>query len=196
MYKIAGAWHSEFPRVQGVPEPLFANNAVVAAASYQGLTGGHAALYLEQIEPSGDAVLTKIHLTAGAEGSGTAETAGSGSFASGSTGSLSIDIDIEEKERNVDTPDDDHRGSYLRYQSYVITDASVTSLKFAANRFKFKNNNGRYRYRLGGGAVGWLLTRPGTRGVNCTDFVIKILKEAGIANIKNAIVNAPRRVAR
>jgi len=169
---LPGDWRSEFdPDVQ-----ITAAQAVVTVLCYQGRTGGHAALYLEHIElPSHDAVVQKIHLTAEKQ----------------KVVNIVINIDIEEKERN-----EEHMGRYngTLFHSWPITPVMVTSLLFAANRFKFKNEAGRYRYRLAGGAVGWLSTRPGTRGVNCADFAIKILGEAGIQNIPSHLFTTPRRV--
>jgi hypothetical protein len=191
MYQQDGHWYSEFPPVRGVPTLVQDNNSVVAVTSYHGLTGGHSAMYLETIDATGDAVVFKIHLTAGLGGSQNLESTGSGSSASGS-GTNEIDINVEPKEVNTESRD---RSQNLHYQSWAITNVQYNALVQAVDRFKAKVGRGRYTYRLAGGVAGWLSTMPGTRGVNCADFCIKVLKEANIANISNKLINTPKRVA-
>ncbi len=189
MYKNGDRWMSEFPPVRGIETPVEDNHSVIASTSYGGMTGGHSAMYLEYMDGD-DAIVYKIHLTAGLGGSEQAESTGSGSSAS--HGVNEINIDIEEKEVNEEHRD---RGTTLHYQSWVITNAQFNAFLSAVEKFRNKVAMGRYSYRLAGGAVGWISTRPGKRGVNCADFIIKVLKEAGIANLGSKLINTPKRVA-
>ncbi len=191
MFKENGKWYSEFPPVRGVNQEIKYNQGVIAVTSYGGLTGGHAALYLECIDKSGDATVHKIHLTARLAGSGELESTGSGSSASG-RGTNEVYINFEPKEKNEESRD---RGTTLHYQSFVVTNEKILAVLRAVRRFKDKVAQGRYTYRLAGGTLGWLTTRPGQRGVNCADFCIKILKEAGIKDLGSKFINTPKRVA-
>ncbi|WP_426956883.1 hypothetical protein [Muricoccus radiodurans] len=191
MIKVGNVWQSEFPNAQGVRRPIVANSGQVTVASYKSLTGGHSMMYLEFIDIMGFAVTRKIHLLAGLGGSQSAESTGSGSSASGS-GINEIEIEDEETEVNKES---DRRAADYYYTGYPMNDAQRASLEAAVLRFKTKNANGRYTYRLAGGVIGRLTTRPKTRGVNCADFIIKVLDEAGITRIKSKIFNTPSRIA-
>jgi hypothetical protein len=191
MFRENGRWYSEFPPVRGVAKEVKYNEGIIAVTSYGGMTGGHAALYLEHIDDYGNACVYKIHLTAGLGGSGKLESTGSGSSASGS-GTNEVYINFEPKEVNEESRD---RGTTLHYQSFVVTNEKIYAVVAAVSRFEAKVARGRYTYRLAGGTLGWLTTRPGKRGVNCADFCIKILKEAGIADLGSKFINTPKRVA-
>jgi hypothetical protein len=184
-------WESEFPDSKGVRAKIAKNNGQATVASYKSLTGGHAMLYLEYIDVMGFAVTRKIHLTAGLGGSQQAESVGSGSSASGS-GINEITIEDEETEVNKES---DRRANDYYYTGYPMSDNQLHKLEAAVLRFKSKNDNGRYVYRIAGGVIGRLTTRPKTRGVNCADFIIKVLDEAGITKIKSKIFNAPSTIA-
>ena len=188
MYKWGEVWVSEFPPVRG--EVVFLDGVVfvVAVTSYHSLTGGHAAIYMEGLL-NGTPQFWKVHLTAGVEGSQRLEMTGSGSSASGS-GTNKIDINYEQLESEYHG-----RSEHLHYQSWEISNNQWNAVIAAAERFRNKAEAGRYTYRLAGGVAGWLSTMPGKRGVNCADFCIKILKEAGIANLGNSLINTPKRVA-
>jgi hypothetical protein len=82
------------------------------------------------------------------------------------------------------------------HHSYAITGVQAAAFLAAVVNFKQKVQNGRYAYVAPGGAIGWMLTRPGKRGVNCTDFAIKMLRAVGITNIKSLVVNTPYRLAK
>jgi hypothetical protein len=191
MIKAGGGWESEFPNSQGMRVRIAPNHGQVTVASYKSLTGGHSMMYLEYIDEMNFAVTRKLHLLAGLGGSQQAESTGSGSSASGS-GTNQIVIEDEEKEVNKES---DTRSADYHYTSYPMTDAQRQALDAAALRFKSKVDNGRYRYRLAGGVIGRLTTLPKTRGINCADFIIKILKEAGIARIDSKVINTPARIA-
>jgi hypothetical protein len=191
MIKVGTGWQSEFPNSQGVRASIVPNGGQVTVASYKSLTGGHSMMYLEFIDTMGFAVTRKIHLLAGLGGSQEAESTGSGSSASGS-GVNEIEIEDEETEVNKES---DRRANSYYYTSYPMTDGQRAALEAAVLRFKTKNANGRYSYRIAGGVIGRLTTRPKTRGVNCADFLIKVLDEAGIARIKSKIFNTPSRIA-
>jgi hypothetical protein len=66
----------------------------------------------------------------------------------------------------------------------------------AVEKFKWKISEGRYVYRYAGGALGWLSSLPGTRGINCADFVIKVLHEMGVSKIHYGLFDTAYRVAK
>lgn len=171
MIKVGTGWQSEFPNDQGVRKSIVRDGGQVTVASFKSLTGGHSMMYLEFIDIMGFAVTRKIHLLAGPNG-----------------------IEIEDQETEVNQESDCRANDYY-YKSYTLTDAQRAGVEAAALRFKAKNANGRYTYRLAGGTIGRLTTRPKTRGVNCADFVIKVLDEAGVTRIKSKIFNTPARIA-
>jgi hypothetical protein len=195
--KVGNVWQSAFPNAQGVRAVIAKNSGQATVASYKSLTGGHAMMYLEYIDETGFLVTRKVHLVAGLGGSQQAESAGSGSSASG-TGINEIEILDEEKgvfhPSSKDAVDEDRADDYY-YTGYPMTDAQRASLDAAIRRFIAKNAKGRYTYRIAGGVIGRLTTARKTRGVNCADFIIKVLDEAGIAHIKSKIFNTPSRVA-
>ena len=78
---------------------------------------------------------------------------------------------------------------------YKINSIQSARVLMAARRFSDKAKSGRYSYQHGGGIKARLQTRPGTRGVNCGDFVIKVLREAGIASLGYKYLSTPYRVA-
>jgi hypothetical protein len=82
-----------------------------------------------------------------------------------------------------------------RHQSYRLEGAQKLHFTKAVKKFKTKVDNGRYRYVVLGGALGWVGTLPTTHGVNCSDFVIKILKDSGIANLGHRLYELPKRVS-
>lgn len=191
MIKVGTGWESEFPDGAGVRMAIAKNSGQVTVASYKSLTGGHSMMYLEYIDEMGFAVTRKIHLTAGLGGSQQAESTGSGSSASGS-GINEITIEDEETEVNKES---DRRANDYYYKGYPMSDGQRATLEAAVLRSKTKNTNGRYKYRIAGGVIGRLTTLPKSRGVNCADFIIKVLDEAGITKIKSKIFNTPSRIA-
>lgn len=71
------------------------------------------------------------------------------------------------------------------YRSFVINNEQRAEIPKEAIRFDLKVMADRYLYRHPGGAIGWMSTHRGQRGINCADFVIKIRKSAGVADIKS-----------
>ncbi|WP_237216967.1 hypothetical protein [Falsiroseomonas oryziterrae] len=197
MIKVGNVWHSAFPDSKGTRAPIVKNRGQATVASYKSLTGGHAMMYLEYLDEMGFLVTRKVHLVAGLGGSQRAEAVGSGSSASG-FGANEIEILDEEKgvfhPGSKDAPEEDRSDDYY-YTAYPMTDAQRASLDAAIRRFIAKNAKGRYTYRIAGGVIGRLTTAPKVRGVNCADFIIKVLDEAGIAHIKSKVFNTPSRVA-
>jgi hypothetical protein len=80
-------------------------------------------------------------------------------------------------------------------QTFSATKDQALKLWGASKRFAMKTSRGRYTYVQPGGALGWVASRPGKRGVNCSDFVIKILNESGIASLGYRLFDAPIRVS-
>jgi len=176
------------------------NNYVVSAFAQDNFTGGHAELYVEELEDDitpASAIATMIHLTAS------------------HSGKVYINIHvcqtynaIEHKMEHFaheNLPDwtpatywDDHDG---RARTYRATRDQVDRVKQAAHRFRNKNvNANRYYYSLPGGLLGriggGISTLGNKRGVNCADFLIKILNESGLAHRKSLLFNMPSRIAR
>jgi hypothetical protein len=81
-------------------------------------------------------------------------------------------------------------------RSFELDPDQKTKLMAAIARFKFKNAAGRYRYAKPGGGLGRAFSLPGTRGVNCTDFAIKVLGEAGISLFGSRLIDLPGRLTR
>jgi len=79
---------------------------------------------------------------------------------------------------------------------YTIDAQTTVDVIAAVARFKAKVQAGRYVYRAPGGVLGYVASKPGTRGINCSDFVIKILREAGIRNVAYLLFDSPYRLAK
>lgn len=81
------------------------------------------------------------------------------------------------------------------HHSYVVDDTQTSRFLDAVDRFEQKAKGGRYLYSKPGGALGAIFSKPGRRALNCADFVIKVLNEAGIADIGYRLFDTPYRVA-
>ena len=84
------------------------------------------------------------------------------------------------------------------HATYILDSTESARVLEAAGRFREKSDRGedsRYRYRSGGGIKARVASKPGTRNVNCGDFLIKILREAEIAKLKYKYLSTPYRVA-
>lgn len=190
MIRLGNDWYSEFPDADGNRRRIDRDEGQATIASFRSLTGGHAMLYTEYLDTRGNAITRKIHLLAGLGGSAGAESTGSGSSATGGTN----EIEIQEEAKSFNEESDVRAGSFY-YTGYPMTSGEREALNAAVRRFKVKVANGRYTYRLAGGVIGRLTTRPSMRGVNCADFLIKVMAEAGIATISSRFFNSPSRIA-
>lgn len=83
-----------------------------------------------------------------------------------------------------------------RHRSYVIDAQQRDRVIQAVVKFARKNNEGRYAYFKPGGGLGRIGYFGGKRGVNCADFVLKILNESGVGNRYSLLVNTPIRMSR
>jgi hypothetical protein len=81
------------------------------------------------------------------------------------------------------------------HKSYVLTKAETIRLLMAVDKFADKARGGRYPYLKAGGALGYVFSKAGHRAVNCADFVIKVLNDAGIANVGYRLWDTPLRIA-
>lgn len=78
-----------------------------------------------------------------------------------------------------------------RQQSLQITGQQALATLAAARRYQAKVNSGHYSYLKAGGLIGRLGGEAGTHGVNCSDFVMKVLKEAGVHNYMRLLFSTP-----
>jgi hypothetical protein len=81
-------------------------------------------------------------------------------------------------------------------RSFELDNEQKGRFQLALEKFKTKHADGRYRYAKPGGVLGAMFSLPGTRGVNCADFVIKVLGDAGISVISKRLVDLPSRLTR
>ena len=188
MYRHQNRWYSSFlsmnDHVQGISDAV----QVLTVRSGSVGTGGHVTMYLETTEPlvPGGVSTRKLELTA-VEGLAQPIIALNHVQLSNAHGELVID--------NLDSKRGPAELLRTHHKCYKITAAQSADVLTAARRFEEKVNSGRYIYHQQGGIKARLGSWPGTRGVNCADFVIKILREAGIANLGYKWVSTPFRVA-
>jgi hypothetical protein len=173
MKRVNNSWQSEFPNEQGVHMPIvFERGQVTVASLKDAFAGGHSVMYLEYINGLGSAVTRKIDLIYNDAGN----------------------PQIRDHAPEIDTVSST-RAAHYNYKGYPMTLSQQLMLFAEVRRFTAKAQNGHYLYRVAGGAIGRIITPPGKRGVNCADFIIKVLNDAGIARIRSSIFNTPARVA-
>jgi len=179
MLHQAGRWYSEFPPKKGRRIPITQNQSVAVLTSNHNVLG-HAAIYLEEIDlTTGQGRLYKLELTQ-------------------DDGQVFVDLEPREAHSSL------RQFNIPRYKSWIITHNQGDALLQAAMRYKTKVGQGRYQYCLPGGAIGHLKTlhKPrtgnstGKHAVNCADFAMKILREAGIATITSGLFNRPAGIAK
>jgi hypothetical protein len=173
MLQLAGKCYSEFPQTHGQRTPITAHQPAVAVASSDKIIG-HTFVYPEELDAGNqDPKVYKMELTQ-------------------DEGEVCIDIEPKVADSAL------RQFNLARYQSWVITHAQGDAILNAAQRYRAKTGAGRYKYSLPGGFVGRLSTafKPGEHGVNCADFAIKILREAGVARVKSYVFNRPARIAK
>ena len=181
-----GVYFTSFPASlrSGVSGVIDQNHAVVTVFSGSSGSGGHTSMFLEMFE-NGNPKSYFIDLT----------TNGTAISISKSPAQI---FPPNGNAINMSLPKGGNLLALARshHHSYPITGAQAAALLLAVQRFKDKVQAGRYAYVKPGGAIGRVLTRPGKRGVNCADFAIKVLSEAGITNISSLAFNTPYRVAK
>ncbi|MHC5005210.1 MAG: hypothetical protein ACYTJ0_19060 [Planctomycetota bacterium] len=171
------------PTPAGVNPVIDADHGIVTVVSGSSKTGGHASLWIERLA-GGEPEMIELELTT------------SGYFFTvpdinveiyqGYEGGEAWDLEYEKQQWCLN----------CTRHSYDATTAQTHAIMQAVTRFQNKNASGRYRYVLPGGHVGRLFTAPGRRGVNCADFVMKVLAEAGIDDVACMLVDLPRRLTR
>jgi hypothetical protein len=88
-------------------------------------------------------------------------------------------------------------GDTAKFRTYRnVTHSDKSRLDEASSRFGHKANMGRYKHSVHGGFAGWISTGIGKRGVNASDFVLKILNESGIANRFQGLTTTANRIAK
>ncbi len=162
---------SDFPRKDGTCKEIKQNHGQVTVTSYISRTGDHSAMIMEYCL-RGTPVTRKVHLQYDETG---------------------IVINEEPPQINDDASRD---ATQYHYTCYDMSDSQRTQLEDAIRKFKTKNASGRYTYRLAGGVIGRLTTRPGKRGVNCADFIKKVLGDAKIVMFSESAISMPKTVAK
>jgi hypothetical protein len=82
------------------------------------------------------------------------------------------------------------------FRSYPVTTLVAQTVRLEAVRFHNKltyQGGSRYTYSHAGGLKGRL--KVDGRGINCADFIIKVLGDAGVANLPTKLFSTPYRVA-
>jgi hypothetical protein len=178
-------WRTSFPLSlpAGTSDIVDATSSVLTVLSGSSGTGGHASMFLEHIQ-AGLPRTELIDLTMGPAGISISRSPAQIVQANGTVINMSLPKGGDWAEL-----------TRTRHHSYVLQSYQKDGFNAAVARFKTKVEQGRYVYRAPGGVLGYVSSAPGTRGVNCADFVIKVLKEAGITNIGHRLFDTPYRVA-
>ncbi|WP_137128270.1 hypothetical protein [Roseomonas sp. HF4] len=171
---------SSFTNADGAPIPVTDDQSVFTVCSRDDVWhGGHSCCYLEWVENK-LAVMDFYDLVTPGHGRVQLRQMGIQRF----------------KKRKVkyDEVDDELRHiATTKHHSYAINTDQTIRMMQAFQRFEGKVADGRYVYSFPGGKLGRALgALKGQRGVNCADLILKILNEAGIANVSDNFVNTPR----
>lgn len=177
-------WRSSFTVDDGESNVIDAQHSVLTVFSGSTGSGGHASMFLECMD-AGNPKCQLIDLTMGG-----------GVISIIKSPAQIIKGDNSVINMSLPKGGDPVALSAAHRHSYAIDAAATAAVIQAVDRFRNKAKAGRYVYRAAGGVVGRLSSRPGTRGINCADFVIKILREAGIKKIAYLLFDTPYRVAR
>lgn len=179
------------------PDVIDANHAVVTVLSGSSGTGGHASLFLEWISPLTETITFPGMLGAKRTVLGRPEMWIIDLTANQNT--LGINWTILHYVENGQFKDrhfkQDAWYGARHTHSYDANRIQAATLWTACKRFMTKIGQNRYVYRQAGGVLGWIGSRPGQRGVNCSDFVIKVLRESGIAHINYKLYDTPIRIS-
>jgi hypothetical protein len=169
-HKPNGGWLSSFCEDGKADLVVTGGRAVVTicADSASG-TGDHARVWVEYADSDTVAHMWELDLT---------EDGGN------------VKVRISDRQAGDTHPEwfDRDRGEHLSLRTSRDEGLAVVA---AARRFDRKALAGRYIYSHPGGLIGRLFTRSGKRGVNCADFVVKILEEAGVVVFSPCPVNLP-----
>jgi hypothetical protein len=176
-------WRSSFPPADGESDIINVNQSILTVFSASKGTGGHASMFLESLD-NGKPKCQFIDLTTDQNRIKISITPGQMITPKGEVINLSLPKGGDPEKL---------RGSH--YQCFVLDREKHEAVITALGKFKLKVDAGRYVYRAAGGALGWISSVPGTRGVNCADFVIKVLRDAGVKKIPHLLFDTPFRVA-
>lgn len=200
MYKKDLFWYTEYPTIPYLEIPVAPNLGIIAAV----VRDRHASIIVERIHPENfKACSHKYDLSADdpqRRGVACAVIPDATAYKIPYLPEMGVGTIIQESVReDFDTPATaraNRPGSNVIYQSWKIDELKFNKLQHAVKNYKERCASGRYRYVMTGGIVGWLATLPGSNGVNCADFVVKILKEIGIKDFGPALYRDPNKVFR
>ncbi len=180
-------WRTSFPLSlpAGAADIIDNAHSVLTILSGSTGTGGHASMILEHFDDQGSPKSTLLDLSAGAAGISINKTPAQILQANGNVINMTLPKGGDWAELTK-----------THHRCFALTAVQTAALLAAVQRFKDKVSNDRYVYRAPGGVLGRLSSLPGTRGVNCADFIIKVLGEAGITKIGYRLVDTPFRVAK
>lgn len=158
------------------------DNAVFTAACRNDMaTGGHAACFLEYQSNENVASMYKYDIV------------------SPGGGKIQLrKMEVQDFQLDIKGYDNDQVNAFLKhintmkYHSYRITRVQANAVMDSIKRFQKKIETKRYVYSQPGGVLGSIFSTIGHRGINCADFVIKIINDAGIAHVNNKLYNTPR----
>jgi hypothetical protein len=173
------------------PRQIRLDHYVVTVFSGSSYVGGHASIFLEHFGRNGagqETLIIDLRITAGAMRVNTETCQYAGSGPNGQR--EMIDTLPLPKGGDIDLI------AGTNHRCYDASTFQRDALLRAVDRFSNKMGNGRYSYAATGGVLGWIGSLPGQRGINCADFIIKVLNEAKIANRKYGLVDLPSRIAR
>lgn len=187
MENVNGKWQSSFMDLDDPGGEITPEQAVVTVLSGSQGDGGHVSLFIEMVEPNHTFSLKTMMLDlTTANQVDPAITIGTAQIVN-TNGALI--------KQNLPKDGDPVKLNQSHHASYTTTTVKAMAVIAAAERFRQKVAAGRYSYHREGGIKARLSTLPGTRAVNCADFVIKILNEAGVAKLGYRYRSTPFRVA-
>lgn len=193
MYHHQGVWYSSFMTMYDQPDTGISDTfQVLSVRSASSGDGRHVSMYLEFTDPdvAGCYVTKFFELTAGQQGRQPTITIDFGQVWS---------KDGNSKYENPRFMKGDQvRLLNTHHTSYVIDAETSAKVVAAARRYSQKTDAGRYIYHQQGGRKARLSAafKKGKTAVNCADFVMKILREAGIVDIKTKWISTPLRAAK
>lgn len=184
MRRDGDVWRSSFTVPAGESDVIDGNRSVLTVFSASKGTGGHASMFLERFRNDEPECLL-IDLS---EGGGVISII--------KTKAQIIQGDHSVINMSLPKNGDPEALRRAHYHCYVLDEAKTEAVLAAVEKFKNKVKSGRYVYRAPGGVLGWLGSVPRTRGVNCADFVIKILRDAEVTKIAYLLFDTPFRIAK
>lgn len=184
MRRDGDVWRSSFTVPAGDSDVINDNQSVLTVFSASKGTGGHASMFLERFR-NGEPECLLIDLTEGG---------GAISIVKSKAQIIKGDQSVINMSLPKGGDPEALRGAH--YHCYVLDGTRTEAVLAAVEKFKNKVQKGRYVYRAPGGVLGWLSSVPRTRGVNCADFVIKILRDAEVKNVAYLLFDTPFRVAK